>query len=103
MLLRGTDALMMWCPAEETGEEMQLLQEVYAAALEYKEFLDNGTPIAFDVPSQPGPVVSGLRLGNRALVRRTDFDRAREAVRLKVDGQSIEVARIAGRCQVLSL
>ncbi len=103
MLLRGTDGLMMWCPAEETGKEMQLLQEVYAAALEYKEFLDNGEPVSFAVPSQPGPVVSGLRLGNRVLVRRTDFDDTKGSISLDVDGRTLRVPRVEGECQVLSL
>jgi hypothetical protein len=37
--------------------------------------LDRGQPISFDVPREPRTVVSGLRLGNRVLVRRTDFGR----------------------------
>jgi hypothetical protein len=104
LLLRGTDGLMMWCPAEETGQEMRLLQEVYAAALEYKEFLDEGEPVSFDVPSEPGPVVSGLRLGDRLLVRRTDFGDTQGPVKLEVDGRiTIDVPRVEGKCQLLSL
>jgi len=103
MLLRGTDGLMMWCPAEETGEEMQLLQEVYAAALEYREFLDSGKPVSFDVPSQPAPVISGLRLGDRLLVRRTDFGDSHPPVTVTVDGRSVAVPHVAGKCQILSL
>ena len=76
MLLRGHDTFFLWCPAREAAEEIRLLQPVWAAAQEYGEFLEKGIPITFDVPNQPGPVVSGLRLGNRVLVRRTDFGKA---------------------------
>ncbi len=103
MFLRGTDGLIMWCPAEETAQEMRLVQEVYAAALEFKQFLDQGVPIAFEVPRQPGPVVSGLRLGNRVLVRRTDFDDTPGPVELKIEGRTLKVPRAEGRCQILEL
>ena len=36
-------------------------------------FIRRGVPVEFEVPAKPGPVVSGLRLGNRVLARRTDF------------------------------
>jgi hypothetical protein len=103
MLLRGTDGLMMWCRSEETGKEMRLMHEVYAAALAYKSFLDKGDPVSFDVPTEPGPVVSGLRLGDQVLVRRTDFDDAKEVVRLEVEGRTVRVPRVEGECQVLGL
>lgn len=103
ILLRGTDAFSMWCTAEETVKEIQLLQGVYGAALEHEDFLDNGIPILFDVPPQPGPVVSALRLGNRLLVRRTDFDERPEAVTVTVDGVEIEVPRAEGECQVIEV
>jgi hypothetical protein len=54
MLLRNTNTLAMWCSPEENAQEIRLIHEVYAAAQEYEEFLDNGLPINFDVPSQPG-------------------------------------------------
>lgn len=73
LLLRGHDTFFLWCIAEELPTEIRLVQEVYAAALEYRGFLDRGTPITFEVPTQPESVVSGLRLGDRVLLRRTDF------------------------------
>ena len=73
MLLRGHDTFFLWCLREETADEVRLVHEVYAAALEYREFLDDGTPVTFHVPETESPVVSGLRLGDRVLVRRTDF------------------------------
>ncbi len=101
MLLRGTDGLMMWCMPEETVEETRLIQEVYAQSLEYREFLDRGTPISFAVPTKPAPVVSGLRLGDRILVRRTDFGDEKGDVTVRINGHDLKVPRAEGRCQVL--
>ncbi len=79
----------------EVAQEVRPLHEVWSAALEYADFLDRGTPVTFDVPKTPGPVISGLRLGNRILVRRTDFGPASEAS-LLVDGRRIVVPVAAG-------
>ncbi len=103
MLLRGTDTFYLWCPANEQAKEVQLLHPVWAAAQEYGEFLERGIPITFDVPKRPGPVVSGLQLADRVLVRRTDFAEAQEAVELAVRGRRLRVSASAGRCQVLEL
>ncbi len=103
MLLRGHDGLAMWCMRDELVKETRLVQEVYAASLRYKEFLDHGVPICFDTPKQPGPVVSGLRWGNRVLVRRTDFEPATGPVKLTVGGQTLSVPRVSGHCQILQL
>ncbi|HUT31964.1 MAG TPA: hypothetical protein VNE39_00675 [Planctomycetota bacterium] len=103
MLLRGHDTFFLWCPETEIAQEIRPLHETWAAALEFRDFLDKGEPVAFDVPKQPGPVVSGLRLGNRLLVRRTDFDDTREPVALKVGDATVAVPRVEGKCQVLSL
>jgi len=103
MFLRGTDALILWCPRQESVKETVLLHQVYAAALEYRDFLDKGEPISFDVPSKQSPVVSGLRLGNKVLVRRTDFDDTRTPVTVKVGEQTLTVPRVEGKCQVLTL
>jgi len=103
MLLRGHDTFFLWCPDAEIAQEVRPLHEVWAAALEHREFLEKGTPVTFGVPREPGPVVSGLRLGRRVLVRRTDFDATRGAVALKVGEGSVDVARLEGRCQILEL
>jgi len=103
MLLRGHDTFFLWCPDAEIAQEVRPLHQVWAAALEYKEFLDKGTPVTFDVPRQPGPVVSGLKLGNRVLVRRTDFDGTRKLVSLAVGNKTIEVRRAKGTCQIIEL
>jgi len=103
MLLRGTDALFLWCPRDEDAEEIRLVHEVYAAAQEYGEFLEKGTPIGLDVPKRPGTVVSGLLLDNRVLVRRTDFGDLREPVTIRVGRTELPVSPAPGRCDVLSL
>jgi len=103
LLLRGHDTFFSWCPRAETAVEVRLLHQVWAAALEYRDFLDRGTPVTFHVPPKPGPVVSGLRLGNRVLVRRTEFDDTPGPVSLKIDGKTLAVPRAPGRCQVLTL
>jgi hypothetical protein len=103
MLLRGHDGLAMWCMGPETGVETRLVQEVYAASLEFRDFLDRGEPAAFDVPPQPGPVVSGLKLGDRVLVRRTDFDARQDPAPLRVGETTLQVPRLDGKCQVLEV
>jgi hypothetical protein len=103
LLLRGHDALAMWCERAQVGQETRLVQEVYAAALEYREFLDRGRPASFAVPTQPGPVVSGLVLDRRVLVRRTDFDATQAPVTLTIEGRPLAVPRRDGRCQILTL
>jgi len=101
LLLRGHDTFFLWCPQAESAEEVRLLHQVYAASLEYREFLERGTPVTFDVPAKPGPVVSALRLGGRLLVRRTDFDAAAAPVSLRVGRRVVPVPRVEGHCQVL--
>ena len=103
MLLRGHDAFFLWCPEADIAAELKPLHEVFAASLKYREFLDKGTPVTFDVPKAPGPVVSALRLGSRLLVRRTDFTEYDKAVILKVNGTEIAVPRRKGACQELDL
>ncbi len=103
MLLRGTDTFFLWCTKEEQPKEVALLHPVWAAAQAYGAFLEAGTPVTFDTPTTPGPVVSGLRLGNRVLVRRTDFTDTTAPVRLTVDGRELEVPRKEGACQVIDL
>jgi hypothetical protein len=103
MLLRGTDTFFLWCPAKEDAEEASLVHEVYAAAQRYGEFLEKGTPVDFRVPKRPAAVVSGLALGKRVLVRRTDFAASTEAVKIAVGKSELLVRPAPGQCQVLSL
>jgi hypothetical protein len=116
MLLRGTDTFFLWCPQKEDAEEVQLVHEVYAAAQQYGEFLEKGVALdlhvpvqpsaaAMDlrVPGQPSAVISGLLLGKRLLVRRTDFAASPEPVKIQLHGRELSVKPVPGKCQVLSL
>jgi hypothetical protein len=103
MLLRGTRTLYLWCMSAEDAEETRLVHEVYAAAQEYAEFFNEGTPVTFEVPKHPGAVISGLRLGKRVLVRRTDFGSESKVVELAVGASRIAVPAAPGRCQVIAL
>ena len=102
-LLRGHDSFFLWCPSNESQKEVSLLHPVWAAAQEYGEFLEKGTPVHFAVPKEPGPIVSGLRLGNRVLVRRTDFTSDEAPVKLAVGRSSVLVPRNPGKCAILPL
>jgi len=103
ILLRGHDGLFIWCPRSQTPEETRLVHEVYAASLEFADFLNNGTPVTFHVPKEGGPVVSAVKLGDRLLVRRTDFTDDQKPVTLEVQGVSVTIPRVKGKCQVLDL
>lgn len=96
LLLRGHDALFSWSRPEEGVEETVVLQEVYAASHGYRNFLRDGVPVTFDVPTTPGPVVSGLRLGDRVLMLRSDFDDTQALVRIDVGGRLVQVPRATG-------
>lgn len=103
MLLRGTDTFFMWSEEKEFPAEVKLLQEVYAAAQQYGNFLEHGIPITFDVPEKPGTVISGLILGNQVLVRRTDFGTNREPVEILAGTRLIKVACSPGKCSIIDL
>jgi len=103
MLLRGTDTFFLWCVRHELAQEVRLVQQVYADALRFREYLDRGEPILFDVPRTEGPVLSALRLGDRLLVRRTAFTDHPGPVSLQVGEQVVDVPRVEGECQVLTL
>jgi len=101
MLLRGTDTFFLWCRKEEAVKEIQLVHQVYSEAQQYGEFLSNGKPINFSVPKQPGTVISGFRLGDRVLVRRTDFKKTSESVEIVIDDKRIKVQNVPGHCQII--
>ena len=103
MLLRGTTGFAMWSPPNETAVEVQPVHRVYAASLQYADFLSKGVPQVFDVPEQPGTVVSAVRLGRKLLARRTDFAESDKPVEIKVDGKSVVIPPKAKECLVLDL
>lgn len=103
LLLRGADTFYLWCGESEYPDEVRLLHGVYAAAQEYGEFLDKGVPVVFSVPKSPAPVVSALRLGDRLLVRRTDFGPVRGAVTIDFAAKKITIPEFPGRCQIIKV
>jgi len=60
-------------------------------------------PINFAVPKRPAPVVSGLRLKDRVLIRRTDFGPQAGPVEVKVGSNTVKVPSVPEKCQLLSL
>jgi len=60
-------------------------------------------PVSFAVPAEPGAVVSGLVLGDRALVRRTDFGEVAGPVEVRIGTRTVAVPAIPGKCQVVDL
>ena len=103
LYLRGSDGLMMWCTPEETTEEIRLITEVMDGMFAHREFIGDGRPVMFNVPNKPGTVVSGLRLGDRLLVRRTDFSDNQQPIRGVVDGRIVEVRRRDGETYEIDL
>ena len=104
LLLRGHDTFFLWCDVDELPDEIRLVHEVYADAMAHRGFLDRGTPVSFEVPRQPGSVVSGLRLGDHVLVRRTDFgDGAVEPLSLQLADGGRVVVPPQGGLQVLKV
>ena len=103
MLLRGTDTFYLWCGRKEFAKETRLLHEIYAAAQEYGDFIESGTPVTFAVPKEPGTVISALRLGNRLLVRRTDFAGSKDDVELRIGVKSVVVKTSPGKCVVYDI
>jgi hypothetical protein len=103
MLLRGTDTFFLWCRKQEAAKEIELVHQVYSEAQQYGEFLSNGKPINFSVPRQPGTVISGLRLGDYVLVRRTDFTKTSEPVEIIVDDRRIKIGVEPKNCQIISI
>ena len=103
MLLRGIDTFFLWCPHQQAPKEIQLVHQVYAEAQQYGDFLSGGRPISFDVPHQPGPVVSGLKLEDRILIRRTDFGGTNQPVEITIDERKIKIGVAPQKCQIIQL
>jgi hypothetical protein len=103
MLLRGTDTFFLWCPNKEAAKEIELVHQVYSRAQQYGEFLSDGIPINFSVPKQPAAIISGLKLKNRILVRRTDFTETDGLVEITVDGRKIKVKAAPKKCQIITI
>jgi hypothetical protein len=103
LLLRRCDGFCMWCQPELMAKNIVPLQKVYAESQSFADFLEKGKPITFEVPSQPGTVVSGLRLDKKVLIRRTDFEPNPSSVEVLIDQKPIKIPSAPGKCQVLDV
>lgn len=103
MLLRGTDTFFLWCGRQEAAKEIELVHQVYSEAQKYGDFLSAGIPINFNVPKQPTAIISGLKLSDRVLVRRTDFTKTNDSVEITVDDRIIKVGVKPKSCQIISI
>ncbi|RIH63224.1 hypothetical protein D1164_21105 [Mariniphaga sediminis] len=103
LLLRGHDMLFSWCMQNELAVEMILLQDVYNKSLEYNKWFKIGQPVIFDVPANETTVISGIKLNNKVLVRRTDFKENNKPVMVKIDNVELKVPCKPGECQILRL
>ncbi|MDZ7841967.1 MAG: hypothetical protein U5R46_14290 [Gammaproteobacteria bacterium] len=87
--LRGADAMQVFNPTRKGFEryavwEVEDVQRVYGEMLAYREFLEHGEVMNFAVPdNRDGSTMwSGLRLGDRALVRITNLGTAQRQVNI---------------------
>lgn len=87
--LRGVDAMQVFNPRREGYElyavrEVEDAQWVYNEMLAYRQFLEEGEVMNFDVPDNRETSVmwSGLRLGDRALVRITNLGSDRASIKI---------------------
>lgn len=74
--LRGIDGMQVFNPAYPGQEDMAVFEvmdtvAIYDEMLAYRTFLDKGSVMNFEFPKvqDEGPVWSGLRLGDKAIVR----------------------------------
>lgn len=103
MLLRGTDSFFMWSERKNFPKEVRLVHEVYASALQFRDFLEHGWAITYDVPEEEGTVISGLAYKDKVLVRRTDFGSDKRPVLILAGSKLITVDYKPGICQIISL
>jgi hypothetical protein len=109
LLLRGIDTMFLWCRESDTLKEMEPVYRVYADSRRYREFFRRGKPAVFDVPPDPGAVVSCIQMDDKLLVRRTDFlpDLASVMVNLPAGEaqtlENVEIPPTSGECRIVSL
>ena len=84
MLLRGHDSFFLWCLQKELPKEISLLHEVYSDSMQYSDYIKKGVPVEHHVPALPGSIVSGLRLNDHVLIKRTNFATHRDNISLKL-------------------
>ncbi|MCX7014066.1 MAG: hypothetical protein NTW86_16185 [Candidatus Sumerlaeota bacterium] len=103
-LLRGADSLFLWCraDADEIRRELRPVHEVWAASLEYGDFLEKGKSVLFDVRSEPADTISARVLDGKVLVRRSHFGAApAKPVEIAIQGKAISIPVFTDECRVL--
>ena len=101
LILRGMDGMALWCAVSDTADEIMPVHAVYRDSVRYVDFLEHGEPVCFDVPREASAVISAIRLGDRLLVRRTDFRENPEPVELSLSSGKLAIPPINGTCVVL--
>jgi hypothetical protein len=102
ILLRGASSFILWAPGDEV-RELRPFHAAYDESLAYPEFFDKGAPVCFDLPGEPGVVVSARHYQGRYLVRRTDFAATTGTVVVSLDpGGRLLVPAAPGRCLILT-
>jgi len=111
--LRGAGAMQVFNPLREgyeryAVEEVVDAQQVYDEMLEYRQFLDEGEVMHFEIPDNrtPGVLWSGLRRDDRAVVRVTSLGAASRRLRICPDDaycRTLTVPRQGGWTYVLDL
>lgn len=93
--LRGVDGMQVFNPARDGYEryalhEVQDVQQVYDEMLAYREFLERGEVMNLDVPGNRDATLvwSGLRLGERAVVRVSNLGADQEVLYVCLDDDS---------------
>ena len=85
------------------SDREDLKATIQVVSEKYGEFLSVGIPINFNVPKQPATVISGLKLGDHVLVRRTDFAGTSGDVEIAIDNKKINVKAVPKSCQIISI
>lgn len=96
LLFRNFDTFCLWSPLDEMADEIKVLYEVYSESFKYNDFIINGEPIFWEIPEEPEPVISGLKLKDKLLIIRSDFKERKEKIKIKIDKKEIEIPVIKG-------
>lgn len=103
MLLRGHDSFFVFCGYNNIETELAPVHKVWSESLKVQEFISHGKPMLFDIPEEPGTVISALKHGKQLLVRRTDFTKNSGPVIIKIKGKNISIIKKSGQNQILTL
>ena len=113
MWLRGADSMQIFneprkAHPEICVEEVEDVVRIYDELLAHRDFLDSGVPFQFELPAAKGdgPIWSGLRLKDRALIRTFTLGATSATARVQPwpDKPAVELpAPRSGKTYVLSI